>query len=179
MAKAHLPTEMFKGVTAEQADEIEARVARIAGEIGVDLAAIDAARASEEAGTLTLEESHAFNVFFAVLQRWRFEHATPAMVQLNDDNFEAIALDPEGEMLVQFSTSWCGPCHRAAPILNEVAERGAKVGKVDCDDAVKTAKRFAIDRYPTFVYYKRGCLYGTFNGERTVANIENFLAEFK
>ncbi|WEK45127.1 MAG: protein disulfide isomerase family protein [Candidatus Andeanibacterium colombiense] len=181
MTDAPLPSQYFAGLSAQQTGEIETLTAELAAERSVGLAAVAAARAKAEGGLegLSEEERAAFQPFLTAYQRWSFAAITPAMVKLSDANFEELALDPERMMLVQFSTSWCGPCHRAAPVLNELAERGARVGKLDCEVAVDTARRFAIASYPTFVLYVKGKMKAIYRGPRTVEDFEAWLSEFE
>jgi thioredoxin-like negative regulator of GroEL len=122
-------------------------------------------------------EQHAFQLFVATYNKWAFAANTSDLVTLNDENFDAIALSGMTPMLVQFYAPWCGPCHSAAPVLNEVAKRGASIGKLDCETAPETAKRFAIGAYPTFVLYQGGRMQAIYRGERTVEAIETWLAK--
>jgi len=54
-------------------------------------------------------------------------------------------------VLLDFTASWCGPCQRMAPIVEELARMGYPVRKVDIDREPALAKRFAIQAVPTFV----------------------------
>ena len=49
------------------------------------------------------------------------------------DNFETEVLKAEKPVLVDFWATWCGPCRRQAPVVEELAEAGYEVGKVDVD----------------------------------------------
>lgn len=178
---AHLPAKYFAGLSDQEVAEIEALTVELTNERGIDPELVAAARAMAETAPEELSdaEAAAFQPFLTAYQRWSFAAATPAMVKLTDANFEQLALDPEGMMLVQFSVGWCGPCHRAAPVLNELAERGAAVGKLDCEVAVDTARRFAIGSYPTFVLYVGGKMKAIYRGPRTVEDFEAWLSEFE
>ena len=48
-------------------------------------------------------------------------------------NFKEEVFESEKPVLVDFWATWCGPCRRQAPIVEELAEEGYAVGKVDVD----------------------------------------------
>lgn len=77
----------------------------------------------------------------------------------NDMNFDEEVLKSAQTVLVDFTASWCGPCKRLAPIIDEVAEstKGTvKVGKLDIDDAPLTAQKLGIRSVPTVMVFKNG-----------------------
>ena len=53
---------------------------------------------------------------------------------INDQNFETIS--SEGlPLIIDFSATWCGPCKKIAPIIDELAEEYAgKATICKCDD---------------------------------------------
>jgi len=64
-----------------------------------------------------------------------------------------------GLVLVDFFATWCGPCRRQVPILEQIApefEGRAKIIKVDTDLAQDVAVRFGIQSIPTLVLLKEG-----------------------
>ena len=78
---------------------------------------------------------------------------------LTDDNFSAEVLNADLPVLVDFWATWCGPCRMIAPIVQELSreyEGRAKVGKLDVDEAQKTAAEFGIRSIPTLLIFKRG-----------------------
>ena len=59
-------------------------------------------------------------------------------------------------MLVDFWATWCGPCRRQAPIVEELAEEGYAVGKVDVDAQPALAQQYRIMSIPTLLVFKGG-----------------------
>ena len=66
------------------------------------------------------------------------------------DNAFILAIDSfigQGVVVVDFHTSWCGPCKVLAPIFQEIAsELGnqAAFGKLDTDNASQISKQYSI-----------------------------------
>lgn len=77
----------------------------------------------------------------------------------NDLNFDDEVIKSEGRVLVDFTATWCGPCKRLAPIVDEVAVELAgkvKVGKLDIDEAPVTAQKFQVRGVPTLMVFEGG-----------------------
>ena len=76
-----------------------------------------------------------------------------------DANFDVEVLKSEVPVLVDFTATWCGPCRRLAPIVEQVANElvgKVKVGKVDVDASPGVAARFGIRSMPTLLVFKGG-----------------------
>ena len=80
-------------------------------------------------------------------------------VTLTEENFEREVLASEGPVLVDFWADWCAPCHRIAPVLEELAgdfEGRATIGKVNVDEQTALAKRYGIRSIPALVFFHGG-----------------------
>lgn len=77
---------------------------------------------------------------------------------ITDANFEALATEGQ-PMVVDFSATWCGPCKKIAPIIEELAtEYDGKVivGKCDVDENEELTSKFGIRNVPTVLFIKNG-----------------------
>lgn len=71
-------------------------------------------------------------------------------------NFEEEVLKSEKTVLVDFWATWCGPCMRQGPIIDELAAEGFAVGKVDVDEEPALAQQFGVMSIPTIIIFKGG-----------------------
>ena len=81
------------------------------------------------------------------------------MIKHVNDVKEFDELVKEGTVLVDFFATWCGPCKMIAPVLEELAEDpsfGAKIVKVDVDEAVDAAMAFKVQAIPTLMLFVDG-----------------------
>ena len=77
---------------------------------------------------------------------------------ITDANFES-ELNAGLPLVVDFSATWCGPCKKIAPIIDELAEEydgRVNVGKCDVDENSALTTRFGIRSVPTVLFFKNG-----------------------
>jgi thioredoxin 1 len=80
-------------------------------------------------------------------------------VTLTKDNFDREVLKSHQPILVDFWADWCGPCHRIAPMIEELATEfagRAKVGKLNVDQHTPVAAQFGIRSIPTLLFFRDG-----------------------
>ena len=75
---------------------------------------------------------------------------------ITTQNFEEEVLRSEKPVLVDFWATWCGPCMRQGPIVEELAGEGYSVGKVDVDQEPALAQKFQVMSIPTLIIFKDG-----------------------
>jgi thioredoxin 1 len=81
---------------------------------------------------------------------------TAAYIQ--DSEFDALLAD-ETLVVVDCTASWCGPCRKIAPLIDQLAEEydgRAKVVKLDLDQNKVTAKKYSIRSIPAVMVFKDG-----------------------
>lgn len=92
------------------------------------------------------------------------DNAPKAVKELNAASFSEKVVDMDSEefvflgdkpVIVDFTASWCGPCQKIAPILEELAvEYTGKIDvyKVDVDKERGLAKAFNVSSIPAVLY---------------------------
>ena len=70
---------------------------------------------------------------------------------------EAIA---SGQVVViDFWATWCGPCIKLGPVVEELAEKygdKALIGKLNIDENDEVASNFRVRNIPTVLFFKDG-----------------------
>ena len=76
--------------------------------------------------------------------------------EITVENFETEVLKSEKPILIDFWATWCGPCMRQGPVVEELAEEGYAVGKVDVDQNMALAQQCRVVSIPTLILFKDG-----------------------
>ncbi len=75
---------------------------------------------------------------------------------LNINNETFAQLKETGKpMVIDFWATWCGPCKRMAPVIEQLAEEYAdrvNIGKCDVEESEELAVQFSITSVPTIVF---------------------------
>ena len=98
-------------------------------------------------------------------------------IQVNKDNFQEVVLNSDKPVLVDFWASWCGPCRRVAPILEEIANERSdvKVCKINVDEEPELAGRYNVMSIPTMIVVKEGQVVNQAVGARPKSQILSLL----
>lgn len=84
-------------------------------------------------------------------------NTTPTPVTV--ETFAATVLGSEKPVLVDFWADWCSPCHRLAPVLEQLAaEEAARfvVAKVNVDEQPELAELYDVKAFPTLALFSEG-----------------------
>jgi thioredoxin 1 len=87
----------------------------------------------------------------------KISHAT-------DADFDALVLQSDVPVLVDFWAPWCAPCRMIAPSLDQLADEydgRAKIVKVDIEAHPNLGRRFNARSIPMLLTFKNGQVHGT------------------
>ena len=105
------------------------------------------------------------------------------MVQeINVDNFDEAVINADKLTVVDFFATWCGPCRKLSPLLDEISGEFAgkvKFVKINTDENLETAKNYGISGLPSLLVFKGGKaverLVGLMPKSSIISNIEKHL----
>ncbi len=78
---------------------------------------------------------------------------------VTDATFADAVLNSDVPVLVDFWAEWCPPCHRIAPVLDELAVEyagRARIVKIDADTNPAVLRAYGIMSMPTLTMFRKG-----------------------
>ena len=78
------------------------------------------------------------------------------VIEITDENFEKEVIEEKLLTLVDFWATWCGPCRKLAPVIDEIAEEfdsKVKFVKIKADENLQTAQKYSISGVPCLLIF--------------------------
>ncbi|MBQ8669414.1 thioredoxin [bacterium] len=104
------------------------------------------------------------------------------VLELNDSTFETEVVNSSIPVLVDFWATWCGPCRKLGPVVDEIAESyegKVKFVKINVEESLETAKKYSISGLPSLLVFKNGeaveRMAGLMPKSTIISNIEKHL----
>lgn len=79
-------------------------------------------------------------------------------MEITEQNFEEVLAGGK-PVVIDFLATWCSPCKRLAPVIEELAaeyEGKVVIGKCDIEENPELTDKFGIMSVPTVVFFKNG-----------------------
>ena len=101
-----------------------------------------------------------------------------ATLKSTDENFDNLIKENK-VCLVDFWASWCSPCLKVAPILEEISDemKDLAVIKHNIDEDPNSPTRFGVRGIPTMLLFKDGELASTKVGATPKSDIVSWIKE--
>ena len=81
------------------------------------------------------------------------------MEALTETEFQSKVVDQEGLIVVDYGATWCGPCKKLKPILEELSGEmpdKAAFYYVDAGEQPALAQHYGVMSLPTMLFFKNG-----------------------
>lgn len=89
------------------------------------------------------------------------------IIELTDEQFDTVVMKSAKPVVLDFSASWCGPCKKLAPRIEDLAEEmDDEVVFVKCDveECPGIAAKCGIMNAPTLLFFDKGKMTGKLVG---------------
>ncbi len=118
---------------------------------------------------------------FAMVSTTNCQQSTSHDGPISVEEFDKI-IGGDKLVMVDFYTTWCGPCKRMAPFIQQIKEQHSNtviVLKVDAEAQMNIADRYRLEGYPTVIFFKKGQVIGRSLGYTDYDGLMNLVNKFK
>lgn len=101
------------------------------------------------------------------------------MAQQFTDQTAREAIESGKPVVIDFWATWCGPCIKLGPVVEELAEKyagKAEIGKLNIDENDEIAAEYRVRNIPTVLFFKDGELKDRSVGLVKLSDLEGKLA---
>ncbi len=109
---------------------------------------------------------------------------------IQTDTYNAVVSEKEFDkiiggdklVMVDFYTTWCGPCKKMAPFVQQIKTNRNKeviVLQVDAESQFGISDRYRLEGYPTLIFFKRGQVIGRALGYQNYDALSSLVDRFK
>lgn len=92
-----------------------------------------------------------------------------------DDKTAKEAIESGKTVVIDFWATWCGPCMKLGPVVEELAEKygdRAVIGKLNIDEETEIVAENRIRSIPTVLFFKNGEVQARSVGVVKLADLE-------
>jgi len=81
------------------------------------------------------------------------------MKKIGDGQFDEEVLQSHNLAVVEFGATWCSPCKKLHPIMDELADdfkQQARIVEVDVGESPQTAQTYGVISVPQVLFFRDG-----------------------